>query len=175
MSDAELTNEVLEEYEFLRLYSIDLERSKQLLQLTATVDRNELRYPLLELAVITYARPFSVNRGRYIRRHSLTTNIVPQRSRQLHDALLALRDQAFAHTDHAFRDPKVARFPLGEGRHFYPMSFTNPAWDNLLRDLHVIEALVTQIESAVNAQVESMNRRFDGIYLRGARGGGGAS
>ena len=157
-----LTEREFEDYEFDRLYSIDFQRCKEILYRVQHVDTDSLRFPLIELAVICYARPFSSNRGRRGKRQ-LKASIVPSEDRELHKLMLRLRNEAFAHTDREFRDPKVARWPIEAGKAAYPMAFANPDYSGLLRKVADIEALVMKVERVLHARIAAVHARVDAI------------
>lgn len=171
-----ITREQAEDYRFLRLYSIDLEMAKQGCDLVAAQAATAVRYALLSYVIVTYARPFSTNRGRAYKRHRLPDSIVPPAMRPLHAELISLRDQSFAHTDHDFRRPRIARWPRKAGGARYVIGFTNPSYDLLLNRLHEIRDLVVLIEDAVNARARAFESELDRLYLdeatRGAAGSG---
>jgi hypothetical protein len=48
----------LEEYEFLRLYSIDLDMARQTCDLLAQITDAQIRFAVLRDALISYSRPF---------------------------------------------------------------------------------------------------------------------
>lgn len=159
-----LTSGDAENYRFLRLYSIDLEMAKQSCDLLARQDDPGVRYCVLRDIVVTYSRPFSKNLGRVFRKHALSDDVVPAVKRDLHAELLKLRDQAFAHSDHDFRNPQIARFPQKGGGGHYLMSFRNPAYENLNKRLPEIRELVVSVEQAVNSMARVSERTFDQLY-----------
>lgn len=158
------TNRDAEDYRFLRLYSIDLEMAKQASDLLAKQDALDVRYSILRDLVVTYARPFSVNRGRLFKKHKLDDKVVPVTGKDLHLELLALRDQVFAHTDHDARDPQIARWPRKQGGAMYPMSFTNPPYGKLIDRLDEIRELIVSVEAAVNLRVRSFEAKFELLF-----------
>lgn len=164
----------LEEYSFLRLYSIDFEMAKQACDLLIEQDSDELRFCILRDIVVSYSRPFSGNRGTLLRQHRLATATVPQSMSALHFELIALRNQVFAHTDQDFRKPRVARWPRHDGGTTYPMGFQNPRYAELADRVAAIRALCVALENAVNEDIRSRERSFDRLHLqqteRGALG-----
>ena len=159
-----VTRKDAENYRFLRLYSIDLEMAKQSCDLLARQSDLEVRYCILRDIVVTYSRPFSKNIGRVFRRHALPERIVPAAMRALHAELVNLRHQAFAHTDHDFRNPQIARFPRKGGGGAYAMSFRNPAYEDLNRRVPEIRELVVSVEQGVNAKAREFELTFDQLY-----------
>lgn len=159
-----VTREDAENYRFSRLYSIDLEMAKQSCDLLARQNDLELRYCILRDIVVTYSRPFSKNLGRVYRKHALAEDAVPAAMRGLHTELLKLRDQAFAHTDHDFRNPQIARFPREGGAGLYSMSFRNPSYEDLNTRLPEIRELVVAVEQCVNTRAREFELTFDQLY-----------
>jgi hypothetical protein len=113
---------------------------------------------------VTYARPFSKNLGRVFRKYVLPAEVVPAAMRDLHAELLNLRDQAFAHSDHDFRNPQIARFPRKDGGGHYLMSFRSSAYEDLNKRLPEIRELVVSIEQAVNTMARASELTFDHLY-----------
>jgi hypothetical protein len=153
----------IEEYRFYRLYSIDLESAKQTLSMIARYRRKDIRYAILRDFIVVYGRPFSGNRGRVWHSHRLREAIVPAEHRALHGELLALRNRAFAHTDHDYFDPRIAQWPSKSGRKAYPMSFKVPPYADLERRFKAMTILVAAVEAAVNAWVEAFHVRLDAL------------
>lgn len=168
LTDSDST--LVEEYEFLRLYRVDVESARQLVQLAQRQDRDELRFPLIELAVIRYARPFSRNFGTAIKLHRLDDGVVPAETLPLHQELIALRDNAFAHTDHAFRNPSVSRWPREDGSNRYLIGFHIANYTGLVARIPELESLMTSVEAAITARIDGMHGRLDRIP--GRRGDG---
>src|SRR5690348_8308954 len=128
----EIPDRIPEEYGFHRLYSIDFEMAKQACDLLSKQTSDELRYTILRDVVVSYSRPFSGNRGKLVRKHRLSDATVPNGMSALHAELIALRDQAFAHTDHEFIKPQHARWPRADGSAQYPMSFRVPPYQSMV-------------------------------------------
>jgi len=159
-----LTRADAENYRFLRLYSIDLDTARQACDLLEGPYGAGVKYCVLRDVIVTYARPFSVNRGRVFRRHCLEVDVVPKQFLTLHDELVELRNRAFAHTDHDFRNPKLSRWKGASGGATYPMSFANPEYERLLIRRSAIRELIAMVEDAVNAQAKQFERLIDQLY-----------
>lgn len=162
----EITPETDEHYRFLRLYSIDLDTAKHSCNLIKTQDSLDVRFPLLRDLVVTYSRPFSSNRGSVSRTHKLDVAVIPAEMRPLHDELLSLRDQAFAHTDREFHGPEIGRYPKSEGAAYF-MSFRRPAYEGLNARLDEILGLVVSVEASVNEEIRQMELMFDELFKQG--------
>ena len=153
----------VEEYEFLRLYRIDVESARQLFELVERQGTDELRFPLLEIAVVRYARPFSKNFGSVIKRHWLDDTVVPPDMLSLHSELIGLRDNAFAHTDHKFRKPEVSRWKQSDGSNRYGLAFRIADYTLLLRRLAALKDLARAVEAAIVAKCDAMQPVLDTI------------
>ena len=102
-------------YKLYRLYSMDFDMAIHTLNALKRYPKHTnryrllqwVRYSLLRDAVVSYARPFSGNRGILFKSHSLSLRLVPKEFRVLHSRLINLRSQLFAHTDLTYKDPKV--------------------------------------------------------------------
>lgn len=159
-----LTHLQTEEYRFYRLYSIDLDGARQSARLLRRYKRSDVRFSILRDVIVTYSRPFSVNRGKFMKTHSLKQKIVPAAMRPLHRELVGLRNKAFAHTDHSFRDPQLMEIPRRSGPLRFGMGFANPPYESLSRRAGEIEALVTAVEAAVNAWVDAFHARIEPLF-----------
>lgn len=148
------------EYRFLRLYSIDLQMARQTLALLQRYRRTDVRYALFRDAVVAYARPFSGNRDPSGKSHRLGCQLVPKAHRSLHDDLLNLRMQLFAHTDFAVRQPTVMRWQTDKGFR-YPLGFANPPYEEWLRRVQSIILLVQDVESSLGAKIDQFQGRLD--------------
>jgi hypothetical protein len=149
-----------ERYCFLRLYSIDLDTALQSIKVIRRYKRADVLYPLLRDIAVTYARPFSGNNGEHIRSHTLSLrNHVPSLSRGLHNELIRLRMQQFAHTDIKFYRPKVAKFQ-GAKAPWFPMAFKGYDYGALLGQLTQIEELIREVGQSIRSELASFERNF---------------
>lgn len=71
----------------------------------------ELRYRLLVFIIISYARPFTKNRGK-LGVHKLTKKIVPSACRKLHDEIMYYRDKIIAHKDIDYLNPRLSNIGM---------------------------------------------------------------
>ena len=101
---------LIEQYKFYRLYRMDFEEAIRTLKMMKRYKKKDIRFALLRSFVISYACPFSGNKGKLTKNHILPKKFVPQVKRKLHQELVDLRMQLFAHTDLSFLDPKVANW-----------------------------------------------------------------
>ena len=148
-----------EKYQFLRLYSIDLDTALHVFRVLKRYKRDDVRFILLRDIAIAYARPFSGNEGKLIPKHKLQEKHVPPTSRALHKELLRLRNEQFAHTDLKFYNPKVARFG-SKANKWYPMSFKGYDYNALLRQIDAIEQLIRAVEQSVNTEIRKCEKTF---------------
>lgn len=141
-----------EKYCFLRLYAIDLDTALHTIKVLRRYKRADVQYSLLRDIAVTYARPFSGNEGDKIPNHRLQKKHIPIRLKHLHEELVRLRKEQFAHTDLKFHRPKVAKFP-GTAKPWFPMAFRNYNYDNLLSQLSEIEELIRDVERSIQFEL----------------------
>lgn len=111
-----------EEYSFYRHFTSqsleDARNSFSLLVELKSVD-NRLRMPLLRDAVTSYARPFKNSHGRLGIRLNASEMGCPH-PKDMHDRILGLRDQVFAHCDISVKKPRVTVIGISlRGAGFY--------------------------------------------------------
>lgn len=142
-----------EKYCFLRLYSIDLDTARHTIKVMRRYKRLQVLYPLLRDVAVTYARPFSLNVGNEISKHQLSSKThVPKSLLSLHNELIRVRKEQFAHTDLRFYQPKVAKFS-GKTKPWFPMSFKGYDYAVLLARIGKIEELVLAVESSIRLEL----------------------
>jgi hypothetical protein len=98
---------------------------------------------------VSYARPFSGNRGHAGARHSLPETTVPRAYLSLHRELIALRNNLLAHTDLPRRNPRVKSVV----RTIKYVTFSGPDYEGLYRRADGIEALLTVVNEILNAEL----------------------
>lgn len=143
-----------EPYYFLRMYSIDFSTARGAIKVLKRYRRPDVQYPLLRDLIVAYVRPFSTNKGP-LSKHTLgVKQHVPPLMRALHQELVRVRMQQFAHTDLTYYTPETLAFkgPNGEF-HGYAMMFKGYDYAALLRRLPEIEELIRAVESSVNAEI----------------------
>jgi len=145
-----------EQYYFYRLYSIDLDEAKHILRVMKRYRRKDVRYCLLRDLVVIYCRPFSGNKGDKISKHVLTKKVVPKYLRSLHDELVNLRNQLFAHTDYTYRRPKVANWSTDSYK-WFPMSFRGFDYNKLDARVSEIHQLVTEVEGNLQGKIDKIH------------------
>lgn len=158
-----------EKYQFLRLYSIDLDTALHTFRILKRYKREDIRRVLLRDVAVAYARPFSGNKGQLIPKHQLQEKHVPVGGRGLHEELIRLRNEQFAHTDLKFYRPKVARFGSGAQK-WFPMAFRGYDYGHLFRQLTAIESLIKYVEHSVRVEIgryeQDFQRTWDGSHLK---------
>lgn len=150
---------IIEKYEFYRLYSIDLDTAKHSLQVLKRYRLKDVRFCLLRDIVVSYARPFTKNKGEKIPKHTLTPKVVPKHLRPLHDELIDARNQLFAHTDYTYRRPKTVNWSTSE-RKWFPMSFRGYEYDKLDRRVAEIETLIRAVTGNLCREIEQIEENF---------------
>ena len=148
-----------EQYCFYRLYSIDLDAVRHSLRMLKRYRRPEVRALILRDVIVTYSRPFSDNRGKFIKVHRLKVNSVPSKLRSLHNDIIDARNRIFVHTDFEYRDPHISRWPSAKGS-IYGMAFRSDHVERFGKRLIQIEDLVKAVESTVNETIVKMETQF---------------
>ena len=143
----------------MRLYSIDLDTTVKAIPVLRRYKRGDVQVALFRDIAVTYARPFSVNRGILIPKHHLSLTHVPKSARAMHKELIDLRNSQYAHTDLKFHDPRVASFGTKQ-KPWHPMSFKYFDYRRLLDRLSEVEALVKAVEKSVNAEIMRYEERI---------------
>lgn len=154
-----MTDTDIEKYYFYRLYSIDLDSTKYSLRVLKRYRRKDVRHCLLRDIVVSYACPFSDNKGQDIPKHKLTKKVVPRNLRQLHDDLIKLRNQLFAHTDYTYRRPKVANWSTASQK-WFPMAFRGYDYAKLDSRVSEIESLVKVVEENLQAEIDKIEEKI---------------
>ena len=146
-------------YKLYRLYSMDFDMAIRTLAVLKRYPKSsnryrllqEIRYSLLRDAVVSYARPFSGNRGVLFKSHSLPLKLVPREFRQLHSQLMTLRSQLFAHTDLSYRNPKVMQL----GR-LFPISVRAFDYESLNDEVCKLYKLISEAQHNLNLEIERL-------------------
>ncbi|TBN49839.1 hypothetical protein [Pseudomonas sp. BGI-2] len=151
--------EFTEHYYFLRMYSVDLNTARLAVKVLKRYRRADVRYALLRDLIVTYVRPFSVNKGRQSKHILSVKRHVPASMRSLHDELVRVRMQQFAHTDLTYYSPLTLTFrgPNGEFNGYGTM-FKGYDYGALLEKLPHIEKLIAAVETSVNAELRREER-----------------
>ena len=142
-------------YRLHRLYSIDLDSVRQSLRLIRRYRRNDIRFCVFRELVVTYGRPFSGSRRPDAERYCLPPEFVPSEYRSLHDELMTLRNQLFAHTDYTYHQPTVTRWQTERGLVF-PMSFRRGEYEKWLKRLDEIGRLVEALDTLLRRRTSEL-------------------
>lgn len=145
---------ILEKYKFLRLYCSDFNDALHTLKVLRRYRKKDVRYALIRDVVVTYCRPFTESKGFGIRKDLLGLKTVRSEMRGLHNELLTLRKEIFAHTDLTYRNPKVAKWAPG----FYPMSFKGFDYAALERKLPKIEKMIEHAQKQVRDEISKYEK-----------------
>lgn len=151
-----------EDYLFLRLYSMDLDMARHSLGVLDQVVAAEIRYCIHRDIVVTYARPFSGNKGTGKKKHQLQMlmpGIIPEKHQSLHAKLMRFRNQLFAHTDIGAYKPKPMKWEVEDSTTF-PMTFWGLDYNVLEEQLAEIRDLAEAVESAINAEIGRIESDF---------------
>lgn len=136
---------------FLRLCEKDLLLAMSSIRMIRRYQKMDVKFALIRDAIISYARPFSANRGRIIKKHELDGSFVPSNYKSLHDELIHFRDQVFAHTDIDAYDPKLVRWPAKAG-YIYPMGFKGLSVEPFIDKLKNISILIRDVHHTIEAE-----------------------
>lgn len=142
-----------EHYLFLCLYQIDLITAMGVVETLKHVTDGRVRLSLFRDIIVTYARPFSGNRGRTTSKHRLKRSSVPTEYRGLHDTLIRYRQTLFAHSDLKAYNPRVSMFEAA-GEMQFPMTFWLLDYDTLEECLPELESLIQGVYDALEVEIE---------------------
>jgi hypothetical protein len=131
-----------------RLYWHDLPEAPSTLQMLTRYRRDDVRFSLLRDFIVSYARPFSVNRAPPVRKHHLSLRFAANAQRDLHRELIGLRSSVFAHTDFDYHRPRVARWETRRGP-VYPMTIRTASYSSLISREPELRALTTDVQTAL--------------------------
>ena len=150
----------VEKYAFLRLYDHDIEMAIQTIKVLRRYRRKDVRFPLLRDVVVTYCRPFTESRGDGINKDFLGVKKFENHNMQLlHERLMELRSQLFAHTDLMFKKPQIANWSKGDKK-WFPMAFKNFDYEELERELLNIINLLKYVQKELNKQISEYEKIF---------------
>jgi hypothetical protein len=131
-----------------------------------TIDHSPLVKGLTESLMrditISYARPFSENRGIMQKRHRLQMDaLVPKEFHELHNELIERRDTIFAHTDLSALPRLISRYVTREGKGQYAVTFKKPKFEDLYEDVPKIMNLLAEIRKEVAKLKEGFGAEED--------------
>jgi hypothetical protein len=135
-----------ERYVLYYLALIDLERVQDSLDCLRSNADEHLRDSLFRDAVVSYAKPFSDNRGVHTKRGlKVPESVVPKELKTVHRELIRIRNQLFAHMDLDKQAPKIDVFMVNGEKH---VSFTVAGYGKVYAD-HLIRPM-TRLAKAVH-------------------------
>ena len=149
----------LEKYKFLRLYDIDFEMALQTIVILKRYKKNDVRYALLRDIVVTYARPFTESRGFQINKDRHGVKFKNNKMKTLHEEMINLRMQLFAHTDLTYRNPKVVNWST-ETQKWFPMAFRGFDYDTLESRITEIKALIEYVRKQLREEISVYEESF---------------
>jgi len=146
-----------ERYVLSHLSLIDMDRVSRSIDFLSTTVDEHLREALFRDAVVSYAKPFSDNRGVFTKRGlRISDKNIPSDLKAAHLAIIRLRDKLFAHMDLDVQTPELNHFEInGEMHHPFTVAgygkvFTDDLVEplrnlagavhaHLMRELHSME------------------------------------
>lgn len=150
----------VEKYAFLRLYDHDLEMAIQTIKVLRRYRRKDVRFPLLRDIVVTYCRPFTESRGDGIRKDFLgVRKFENPEMESLHNKLVNLRSELFAHTDLTFKKPQIANWSKGDKK-WFPMAFKGFSYEELDSELPNIINLIKYVQEDLKKQINKYEKSF---------------
>ncbi len=143
----------IEKYAFLRLYAMDLKEALQTIRVLRRYRRKDVRFPLLRDIVVSYCRPFTESRGQGIKKDIHDVKFQNHDMELLHEELLTLRKQLFAHTDLTYKTPQISKWSKG-GNKWFPMSFKGFNYDHLDEKMLEIKKLIEYVQLKLKEQIK---------------------
>lgn len=150
-----------EKYKFLRLYDMDFNMALQTIKVLKRHKRKDVRYPLLRDVIVAYSRPFTESRGFNIKKDFFSIKFMPSEieMKKLHEELLVLRKELFAHTDLRYKNPKVVNWST-EAYKWFPMSFKGFDYEVLEKQLSNIKKLIEHAQLQLRREIREYEKDF---------------
>ncbi|KYO83967.1 hypothetical protein LT18_00506 [Pseudomonas aeruginosa] len=136
-----MNERLMTQYTYDRLWDVDLDTAAHSVRLIKEAPSDAFRYPLLRDLIVTYCRPFTKSSEG----HRLSEKLVPPESRELHAAMIRLRNGQYAHTDRKLHQPKFSWLNLGEGSRL-AMTFKSTDHEGLLARLEDVDTLICALQ-----------------------------
>lgn len=138
-----------EAYVFRQLSLIDMKRAQRSLEYVADTTDEHLREALFRDAVVSYAKPFSDNRGIHVKKGlRLKEKGIPAELKATHAEIIRIRNELFAHMDLPRQAPRMDEYKVGGKR---ATSFTVAGYGKVYTE-HLIQPL-KQLTKAVHNQL----------------------
>lgn len=150
---------ILEKYKFLRLYDMDFESALHTLKVLRRYRKKGVRYALIRDVIVTYGRPFTESRGFKIDRDFFGIKFDHPDIEKLHNDLLTLRKELFAHTDLTYKNPKVVNWST-ETYSWFPMSFKGFDYGTIESKLPEIKRLIEHAQKQVRDRISEYEKNF---------------
>ena len=147
------------QYLQLRLYEHDLEEALRTLKALKRMRSNASRQIVIRDFIVCYSRPFSGNQDADGKPHRLEKGIVPAELLEVHESIIAARNQLFAHADWEGRVPRVADWSRGDQLAF-PMSIRPPKYQKLLGEVSAMRRLAQTVLGGITASFPDIERRI---------------
>ncbi len=154
-----MNENTFEQYQFYRLCDIDLDTAIHTLKILKRYKKADVRNAILRDIIVTYARPFSKNKGHKIPNHKLPDKFVPLQKKDLHKELIYLRNKLFAHTDLPYKNPRVAKWDFGQYKR-YPMSFRGFEYKKLHRRIDEITDLIFTVQKELQSKIREIQKNL---------------
>lgn len=120
-----------EKYVFRHLSLIDMERVKKSLEIMNVTTDDYIKEAMFRDAVISYAKPFSGNRGENIKKRlRINQKGIPAELRDAHLELIDIRNKLFAHNDLVYQ-----KADFGPGTSFTVKGYEKVFVSHLLQPL----------------------------------------
>lgn len=150
---------ILEKYKFLRLYDMDFESALHILKVLRRYKKKDVRYALIRDVIVTYSRPFTESKGFNIDKDFCGAKFDDKDMKELHDELLRLRKELFAHTDLTYKNPKVRNWSTDTYK-WFPMSFKGFDYKTLEDKLPEIKRLIEHVQKQNRLKISEHEKNF---------------
>jgi hypothetical protein len=150
---------ILEKYKFLRLYDMDFESALHTLKVLRRYKKKDVRYALIRDVIVTYSRPFTESKGFNIGKDFCGAKFDDKDMKELHDELLRLRKELFAHTDLTYKNPKVRNWSTDTYK-WFPMSFKGFDYKTLEDKLPEIKRLIEHVQKQNRLKISEHEKNF---------------
>lgn len=157
-------------YVFLRFSDGDVSQAIQALDHIAKTDIEFIRLSLLKDAAISYCRPFKISRGTIKKKLKLNTSLIPPTLLKLHEELIALRDQVFAHSDLDIRAAELYCWTRSPKLTF-PIRFKGHDYPQFLARIDELRFLFNEVLRVIRDKQLAIETEFEKRIPRGAAPG----
>lgn len=146
-----------ERYVLRHLALIDMERVQRSLEYLRSTTDEHLRDALFRDAVVSYAKPFSDNKGVHTKKGMrLSEKVIPKELKAAHKEVIEIRNQLFAHMDLDRQMPRLDIHNINGEKH---VSFTVAGYGKVYAE-HLIGPL-TQLAQAVHRNLIEERREIE--------------